>query len=337
LTIEKYHEIARGYAENTNQDIYFLSGEIERPLDIRFMRLIDNNKLRDNALLMLVTPGGNADASYRIARCLQDSYDKVTVFVSGWCKSAGTLCAIGAHKIIMSKEGELGPLDVQLGRKDDLVGYESGLEIEAALGSLKGYVAEHFDLLMLGLIAKSEGRISVATASQISSNIVIGVFSGIYSQIDPTKIGEVARSMMIARDYGKRLASHSDNLQSDEGIDLLVQSYCSHGFVIDFREAETIFKCVERPDEGLLALHKAMGRMALVPSPPGAKVILECLSRTHADPSLDDGPTIDEKEETDAGPEPKDAPESGEGAPSGDSAGSTSSVENPTEPAPDAE
>ena len=267
---------AREISEGTDQDIYILSGELERPLDRLFIRLVENSKSKMNALLILVTPGGNADAAYRITRCLQENYDKVTLFVSGWCKSAGTLCAIGAHSLIMSKDGELGPLDVQLGRKDDLVGYESGLEIEAALGALRTYVSEQFEAVMLSLIAKSEGRISVALASQISSNIATGIFSEIYSQIDPIKIGEVARSMTIAKDYGKRLAAHSENLlSSDDSIDLLVSSYSSHSFVIDFLEAKTIFKDVVRAEGDMLELHKLLGGAALYPS---QSPLLQCLS-----------------------------------------------------------
>ncbi len=49
----------------------------------------------------MVTEGGDADPAYRIARCLQDHYDRFSLFVSGYCKSAGTLVALGAHELQM--------------------------------------------------------------------------------------------------------------------------------------------------------------------------------------------------------------------------------------------
>jgi len=288
------YSMARDISSATDHAIFILNGDLERPLDFHFLRFITKHKEKSKALLILVTPGGDADVAYRIARHLQDFYEEFSVFVSGWCKSAGTLCAIGANRIIMSTEGELGPLDVQLGRKDDLIGYGSGLEIEAALGALKGYTFNHFEGTMLEIISKSEGRVSVNTAAQIAANLTVGLFSEIYSQIDPAKVGEIARSMMIARDYGARLASHSDNLiGGEDSLSLLVSSYCSHSFVIDFREARKIFNSLERPDDALSALQTALGRVALFPAP---EAILECLSKIETVSTENDhGPQNDEE------------------------------------------
>ncbi len=286
---DKAYLLAREISAENNQDVYLLNAEFMRPLDFDFIKFIRENKSKENALLILVTPGGDADVAYKIARCMQNSYQDFVVFVSGWCKSAGTLCAIGATRLVMSEDGELGPLDVQIGRKDDIVGYESGLEIDTALGSLKSYVFQQFEETMLSIIAKSDGRVSINTAAQISANLAIGLFSQIYSQIDPTKMGEVARSMMIARDYGYRLTNTADNLISENGLDLLVSSYCSHSFVIDFREACSIFRDVKAPDEKLRALCETLGKVALFPV--GTATVLECLStpRDVNDPAnLDD-------------------------------------------------
>jgi len=288
------YSLGRDVSAAMDHDIFLLNGDLERPLDFQFLRFVTKYKVKPKALLILVTPGGDADVAYRIARHLQEFYEEFSVFVSGWCKSAGTLCAIGANRIIMSTEGELGPLDVQLGRKDDLIGYGSGLEIEAALGALKGYTFNHFEGTMLEIISKSDGRVSVNTAAQIAANLTVGLFADIYSQIDPAKVGEIARSMMIARDYGARLASHSDNLKGGEdSLSLLVSSYCSHSFVIDFREARKIFNSLERPDDKLSALQMALGRCALFPEP---ETILECLSKPDvASKENDDGSQNDEK------------------------------------------
>ena len=68
------------------------------------------------------------------------SSDKVRslfLYVSGYCKSAGTLVATGAHKLIMSDHGELGPLDVQMSKKDNFWKKESGLIVMNTLTALQ--------------------------------------------------------------------------------------------------------------------------------------------------------------------------------------------------------
>jgi ClpP class serine protease len=42
--------------------------------------------------------------------------------VSGYCKSAGTLIALGANELAFGEHGELGPLDVQIAKRDEVLG-----------------------------------------------------------------------------------------------------------------------------------------------------------------------------------------------------------------------
>ena len=45
---------------------------------------------------------------------------KTAYFIPRRCKSAGTLLLIGATSLIISDRGELGPLDVQLSKPDEI-------------------------------------------------------------------------------------------------------------------------------------------------------------------------------------------------------------------------
>ncbi|MFP1590460.1 hypothetical protein ACLB1M_00220 [Escherichia coli] len=40
---------------------------------------------------------------------MQHNYEHITVLVVGPCKSAGTLMAVAAHKLVIGDMGELGP------------------------------------------------------------------------------------------------------------------------------------------------------------------------------------------------------------------------------------
>jgi hypothetical protein len=57
--------------------------------------------------------------------------------VSGWCKSAGTLFCIAANHLIIADTGELGPLDVQIAKSDEIWERSSGLVVESAFEKLQ--------------------------------------------------------------------------------------------------------------------------------------------------------------------------------------------------------
>ena len=91
------------------------------------------------ALLVMATPGGDPDAGFRIARALQHAYkDGFEALIPRFCKSAGTLVLVGAKKLYMADRSELGPLDIQIKKGDELYGRNSGLDINQAVEFLKG-------------------------------------------------------------------------------------------------------------------------------------------------------------------------------------------------------
>lgn len=104
--------IANELAKAGEVDVAIYNGLIGRMFDEEVIVKTAQRRRRKNLLLIVVTEGGDADAAFRMARCLQSKYEKFTIFVSGYCKSAGTLLAIGAHELVFSDHGELGPLDV---------------------------------------------------------------------------------------------------------------------------------------------------------------------------------------------------------------------------------
>src|ERR1700716_874645 len=65
---------------------------------------------------VLHTPGGLVLAALQIAWAIHEHKGKVTVFVPHYAMSGGTLIALSADEIIMSKHAVLGPIDPQLGQ-----------------------------------------------------------------------------------------------------------------------------------------------------------------------------------------------------------------------------
>jgi hypothetical protein len=251
--LEKIAEATKQVTLSLDADVFAYFGPISEPHDSNFVQQVRANKRKTNALLILQTNGGSADAAYRMVKCLQRCYDKgkTYIFIDGPCKSAGTLMAVGATELIMSDDGELGPLDVQLQKKDEVGEVMSGLTATQALMALRAEAFNCFEQHLLLLRKKSGFQITTKTAAEIASELTVGWFQPMYEQIDPMRIAENQRSMMVAVQYGGRL--NRGNLR-ENALDALVASYPSHGFIIDREEARQLFHLVRTPSEAELKL-----------------------------------------------------------------------------------
>jgi|SRR5579859_7411568 len=257
--------IMRRIVAASDADILMFNAPIDRPRDRRLINLLNARTCKPNLFMILVTKGGDPDVAYRIARSIQNHYEKFTVCVSGICKSAGTLVLLGAHELAFSDHGEIGPLDIQLAKKDDLWGQESGLTVMTALTALYENAQDAFDHFLISLTTRSGGRITVRTASEVAAKLTQALYAGISEQIDPIHMGEVNRSMAIAKEYGKRLMVKSKNFDEDT-LQALISSYPSHSFVIDREEAATKFKVVRACTADEIALLADLENFALTPS-----------------------------------------------------------------------
>jgi hypothetical protein len=253
VTVDEQEAIGlavKGLIEESPCDVFLYAGPLEKPHDDA---LLDecHTKKHKRVLLLLATYGGDANCAYRIARRLQKCYDEFTVYIHTICKSAGTLLALGANEIIMSDYGEMGPLDVQLQKEDELGAITSGLAINQALSKLRGQVFDLFEEIFVRLIIHSGRQITTKSAGEIAANITIGVMGPIYGQIDPMRLGEIDRAVRIALEYGERLGQK--NLK-DGALFKLVAEYPDHGFVIDRKEAKELFNVVREPSNAEMEL-----------------------------------------------------------------------------------
>lgn len=223
---------------------------------------------RKNVILILTTNGGQANAAYQIARILQQAFDRFELFVPMYCKSAGTLIALGAHALIMEQISELGPLDVQLYQKDEIGQRRSGLILKNALDGLAQETLQTFDRIWLGIKVRSGGVISFDTASRLAANMASQVMAPVYAQINPEALGNDLRDLNVATEYGVRLAKVGKNAKQ-HAVETLVHNYPAHDFIIDREEAKELFDTVASPDVHLDALMKSLGMIIyrVQPSP----------------------------------------------------------------------
>jgi hypothetical protein len=76
--------------------------------------------------------------------------------------------------------GELGPLDVQIPRKDELLGSASGLTPLHALSTLRQESFSCFEHYFLSILNKGQGQISTVRAAEISTNLTVALLGKIW-------------------------------------------------------------------------------------------------------------------------------------------------------------
>jgi hypothetical protein len=269
-------EAADKVAQDMDCDVFLYSGTIGREDAGAVERLIENRARRPAALLVIATPGGDPDAAYRIGRAFQKFYpDKVSALIPGWCKSAGTLITLAAGKMYVGEQGELGPLDIQVAKQDEIGEAASGLLIETTLRALESTAAKMF--VNITKTIRVETGVTTKLAAELSAKMVIGLMTPVYGQIDPMRVGENVRAMNITRAYGMRLAMTSKCLKNLDSLEILVQSYPDHGFVIDRKEARILYKNVEKPTVAMKELVVVLGARGAYP-PPGEPNAADYLS-----------------------------------------------------------
>lgn len=233
-------------------DFILANGPVDRDMFNRLLATVNGRPRNTSAVLFLVTYGGLANFGYRIGRTLQNFYDEVVVFVPSVCKSAGTLIVCAANELVMSPFGEIGPLDVQLLKRDELFERRSGLLTSYALAELKIHSFEVFEHFLLNIKARG-GSISLRMAAEVASEITTGIMKHAYENINIESLGEDARNLAVATEYGDRLDQRFRNLRQG-AIQQLVHDYPSHDFIIDVEEARTLFERVSRPTGVLMQL-----------------------------------------------------------------------------------
>ena len=259
-----WQESAARVGDELDADVLFLNGPIDDRISFALTSFCENRKRRNNVVFLLVTEGGSADAAYRISRCLQALYERFFFFVTGYCKSAGTLVGLGAHEFIVTDRGELGPLDVQLRQEDELFQTRSGLTVLSALLTLHEHAFEAYEHFLLQMKFRSGGDITTKTAAQVAAGMAGELFGRVYEHIDPMHVGEAGRFLKIAHQYGQVLQRKGENCKRDT-LDKLTTQYPSHSFIIDRLQATDLFNNVREPSPSEEELAKRLGRAALKP------------------------------------------------------------------------
>jgi hypothetical protein len=187
--------------------------------------------------LLIQSPGGDAHHAYSIARFFQRRTRDFTVLVPRFAKSAATLLALGASRLILGRDAELGPLDVQMPDREREE-YGSALDAVQSLERLNVFSLSAIDQLMYLLAQRTGKRMDtlLPLVLDYSTNFV----RPLLEKIDTVDYTKKSRELKVAEEYAVRLMQQNYPLKVAKQVAAhLVEQYPTHGFVIDRQEAET--------------------------------------------------------------------------------------------------
>ncbi|MHB8885075.1 MAG: hypothetical protein ACYC5H_08290 [Methylovirgula sp.] len=241
----------------------FANSPVDPSLYRQITKIVPSEK-PDCVVVTLITLGGSAHDAYRTGRFLQMAFKEIYIHVPTVCASAGTLLVCAGNGLIIGAMSELGPLDAQILKSDELGERRSGLVVRSLFENLGTHAFELHTSLVEKIIDHSGGAIKYRTAAHVAGEMVVGLMRGLYEQMNPEQIGEDYRFLKIAEEYGRRLAEKSEIIK-DQALRTLVYDFPSHDFIIDFREAVRLFARVNVPSSILL---EAIGNETATPLNP---------------------------------------------------------------------
>jgi len=187
----------------------------------------------------LDSPGGSADAAYKLVLLLRHYGHRLRVVVPDYAKSAATLVALGADEIFMGPAAELGPLDAQ-------IQYETEGTTISALDQAQSveYVGtQAVQMALAGFRAAVRGtglgRKDILTEMM---GFASHFYTPMVARIDPNMVHRAQSQLRVAQEYAERLMDMREikgplGAQSRAVAKALVEEYPHHGFVISLAEA----------------------------------------------------------------------------------------------------
>lgn len=207
----------------------------------QFVDLLEQVGPTTRISLILHTNGGQTLAAWQLVNLIRMFCDDLEVVVPMRALSAGTLIAIGADRVIMTKQATLGPIDPSVNNPLNPTVNIKGEDhrVSVSVENVRGYL----DVARKELEIRGEKALS-------------SILRNLSGHIHPLVLGEIFRSRtqirflaekLLPRQVGdkEKIKSISDFLCGDSG---------SHDYTINRREASELGLNVEKPSDSLYKL-----------------------------------------------------------------------------------
>lgn len=212
--------------------------------------------------LFLYTPGGITIAGYGLVNLIREYCTEFGVLIPFKALSTGTLIVLGANTIVMSKMGQLGPVDPSLNHP---LGPSTTHPQNPNVKALVPVNVE--DVLSFFTLAKNEA----GTKSEKELNEVLKVLAG---GVHPLVLGAVNRARDQIKFLAKTLLNYhlNDRTKIDKIVRVLLEQRFSHDYLVGRNEAKrvvglNILNVQKEVDDAILALHKEYNSILRLDSP----------------------------------------------------------------------
>lgn len=180
--------------------------------------------------LFLYTTGGVITTPPRIVELIREFTNRFCVLIPYRCLSAGTLIALGANEIVMTKMGELSPVEPQIG--GSLEKPEPGQpSIRKSSVSVENFAS---------YISFAKEMVGITEQEQLGT-----VLKELTEKVSPVDLGGVHRAHNLIRLIVKKLLNHhmksaEHEQKVNEIADILIEKFFSHEYLICRREAKRL-------------------------------------------------------------------------------------------------
>ncbi|PIT85044.1 hypothetical protein COU37_00820 [Candidatus Micrarchaeota archaeon CG10_big_fil_rev_8_21_14_0_10_45_29] len=182
-----------------------------------FEQMIDEIEKKNNskpeAVLLINSPGGLVESSYKIAKILSQTFSKITVCVPHIAASGGTLIALTGTEIVLGPMSQLSPIDIQTGYGDFSMSVNHPIN---ALGRLNDYFKDK------------------------SAEESPYPMKALADRLDPFVIESCSGLRTTMYHYALNILKQNSNYKNKSNIQDIVQkllNYPCHDYVIDSTEA----------------------------------------------------------------------------------------------------
>lgn len=238
---------------------------LERDDTIGFVDLLHNVQRGQDLDLLLHTGGGDMDAAEKLISMVRATVGegRLRIIVPDFAKSAGTLMALGANKILMSDSSELGPIDPQITLSDDhgnLIQHSVQSYLDAYEGHSKALQTNPNDVVAKIMLSKldpatlklfeaARTRAKTFAEQQLKRGMKVANFTKIADELLNTQKWQ-SHGQMIGYDDAKQMGLDVDYLDpKGEKWQLYWRLYCMQRLAIKDREKLFESNYVSQPFE----------------------------------------------------------------------------------------
>lgn len=189
-----------------------------------FYRHLEQSEKRDKIELFLYTRGGDVLTPWRLVHLIREYTGHFNVLVPFRASSAGTLLCLGANEIVMTKMGELGPID------PSVVNAYNPEDPRNPLARMPVNIEDVYSYFTLA-----------CETARIDSESITDIFAILAEKIHPLALGNVHRNYLLIRSLAKKLLGLrrcslcAENVQVI--VDKLTEKLYAHNYTISRREA----------------------------------------------------------------------------------------------------